>query len=94
MNECYSYPPRLPTVCHAISAFIDKGTETRWQGSFFALFLFSFIYFGLLCVSVAVHGLSLVAASGGDSRCGARALEGAASVVTVRGLSRRSSMDT
>ena len=64
-------------MCHAISGFIDKGTETRWQGSFFALFLLNFIYFWLLCVFVAVRGLSLVEASRGDSRRGAWALEGA-----------------
>ena len=65
------------------------------------LFRSLFIYFWLLWVFVAAHGLSLVAASGGYSFvavrgiliavaslcCGARALGMRASVVVARGLS-------
>ena len=51
------------------------------------IFIYLFIYFWLRWVFVAVRGLSLVAASGGFSCCGARALGAWASVVVARGLS-------
>ena len=79
------------------SLFHEK--ELGFRVFFFHNFIYLlFIYFGLHCVFVAMHGLSLVAASEGDSslRCegfslrwlrGARALGAQASVVVMHGLS-------
>ena len=52
----------------------------------FIIYLFIY-YFWLRWVFIAAHGLSLAAASGGYSCCGARALGLRASVVVAPGLS-------
>ena len=54
---------------------------------FFNEFIYLFIYLWLHWVFIAARGLSLVAASGGFSCCGARAIGTRASVVVARRLS-------
>ena len=77
-------------LVHGTPDITNNGSSDRLC-PFFFIFLFFIIYFiylfWLRWVFVAVCGLSLVAASGGFSCCGAWALGARASVVVLHGLS-------
>ena len=82
---------RDQTRAMAVKAPSPNHWTTRESVFFFFNLFYLFIYFWLRLVFVAVHGLSLVAASGlliaVASHCGARALGTRASVVVACRLS-------
>ena len=76
IDICYLYRRKTFSIIQDISSFF-----------LFYKFIHLFIYFWLLWVFVAVHGLSLAAASRGFSCCRAQALGTRASVAVARNLS-------
>ena len=65
---------------------IYRSTDTLFQFFVFVFLIYLFIYFWLCWIFVAVHGLSLVAASSATLRCSGRLLIVVASPVVEHRL--------